>query len=166
MNLDDINIPQDPILRGGPVGDIMSDGVPPRRKAAIRSEKVAVAGLQLDTTTVPDGFPFHGGVKRGGGKCLEHLAAGHAEEEGVVGGGEVFAVAAFEADDVAVFRDVLDEPAGGLGGAVSVLCDGFFIFLGEEVFVVVAAEAHRLGEVEEVHACSEFVGAHCLHICE
>lgn len=59
---------------------------------------------------------------------MEDFAAGHAEEVGLIGGGQVLAVAAFETDYVAV--DVLDGPFGGFGGAVAVLGDGFFVFLG------------------------------------
>lgn len=80
---------------------------------------------------------------------------GHAEEEWLVRSGEVLSEAGFEAEEVgsaAVVVDEFDGPAGVLGGAVAVLSDGVFVVVGEEVLVVVAAEAHRLGVAEEIHA--------------
>lgn len=140
----------------------MRDGVSPGRHAPIGAEEVAVASLEPDAASVLDGLPLDGGVQplREG---LEDLVARHAQEEVDVGGCEVLSVTAFQANYVVVFRDVFDEPACALGGAVAALGDGLLVVLRQQVLVVVAAEADRLGAVEEVHAISELVGSYCLH---
>ena len=61
-------------------------------------------------------------------------------------------MAALEAYDVVVLGDNLDDPLGALRGAVAVLGNGLLVVVGGQVFVVVAAESHHLGAVEEVHA--------------
>lgn len=63
--------------------DVMSDGVAPRGKAAVGTEELAVASLELDLIALSDWFPLKGGVEavREG---LEDFMAGHAEEERLV----------------------------------------------------------------------------------
>jgi len=144
------------------VRNIVRDGVSPGRHTPIGAEEVAVASLEPDVASVLDGLPLDGGVEplREG---LEDLVARHAEKEVEVGGGEVLSVTAFQANYVVVFGDVFDDPARALGGAVAALRDGLLVLIREQVLVVVAAETHRLGAVEEVHAISELVGTYCLH---
>lgn len=136
--------------------DIVGNGVPPRREAAIGAEEVAVAGLELDVGAIPDGLPLKGGVEAAG-EGLDDFPAGHAEEEGLVGGGEILAVAALEADDGVGSGDELDRPFGVLGGSVPVLGHRLLVLLRQEVLVVVAPETHGLSVVEEVHPASEVV---------
>lgn len=100
----------------------MCNGVPPWWQTAIGSEEVAVTGLELDATTVSDGFPLNRGIEIRG-KGLKHLATRHAKQKGVVRSGEVLSVTALETNDVVVFRYVFDDPTSTLGGPVSVLGD-------------------------------------------
>jgi len=138
------------------------DGVSPGRQAPVGAEEVAVASLELDAASVLDGLPLDGGVKPLG-EGLEDLVARHAQQEGLVGGGEVFTVTALEAYYVVVFGHVFDHPPRALGGPVAALRDRLFVLLRQQVLVVVAAETHRLGAVEEVHAIFELVRIYCLH---
>lgn len=114
MNLDDIHIPQNPILSGGSVRNVVGHRVPPRRQAPIGSEEVAVPGPEPDLGAFSDGLPLHRGVEPPG-QSLEHFPAGHAEQVGLVGGGEVLGEAALEADDGIGFGYELDGPSGLLG---------------------------------------------------
>jgi len=90
--------------------------------------------------------------------------AGHAQEEAVVGGGEVLAVTALQANYVIVFSHVFYRPPRAFRGAFAVLRHRILVVLREEVLVVVAAEAHRLRAVKEVHASPELVRTYCLHV--
>lgn len=135
----------------------MGDRVPPRRHSTVGPQEVAVPGLELGLCPFSDGLPFDGGV-RPPRLRLGHFATGHAEQEGLVGGGEVLVVAALEADEVLGVRHKLDGPAGVLGGSVSILGDRLLVFLGHEVLVMVATEAHRLRVVKELHSRAELVG--------
>lgn len=107
----------------------MRHRVSPRWQSPIGPQKVAVPGLEPHLMPFPDRFPLDGRVEPRR-KSLEDFAASHAEKEGLVGGGEVLAEAALESDDVVGSGDVLDGPLGGLGGAVAVLDDGIFVFVG------------------------------------
>lgn len=150
-DFNDVDIPKDPVLGGGAVRDIVGHGVAPRRKTAIGAEVVAIPGLKLELETLTDGFPFDGGVKAAG-NSLEDLLAGHTKKERLVGGGEIAAVAADEADDSnRASVAVLHRPTGVGGGAIAVLVDVVFVLLGGKVLVVVAAKPHSLGLVEELH---------------
>lgn len=83
------------------------------------------------------------------GEALDDFFSGDAHEEGLLGGEEVFAVAALEADEADVAGDVLDGPASAWGSAaVAVLADAFLVVFGEEVLVVVAAEPDRFRVAE------------------
>lgn len=156
LDLDDVNVPEDPVRGAGAVGDVVGHGVAPGREAAVGPEEVAVAGAELDVGALPHGLPLEGGVEAAG-EGLDHLAPGHAEEEGLVGGGEVLAVAALEAEDGVGVEDELDGPPGAGGGPVAVLGDGLLVLLRHQVLVVAAPEAHRPGVAEELHARQEAV---------
>lgn len=147
MNVNDINLPDNPILSGGPVRNIMGHRVPPRRQSAIAPQEVAVPGLELDIVPFSDGLPLERGVEPLGPR-LKHLAAGHAEQEGTVGGGEVLVVAALEADDGLRVGHQLHGPARVLGGSVSVLGHRILVLLGQQILVVVATQPHLLGVAE------------------
>ena len=167
MNLENIHIPEDPILCSGPMRDIVRHGVPPRWNPPVGSEKVPVTGLELDLRAVANGLPLDGGVEPPR-HALHHLAARDAEEQRLVGRRQVFSVTALESDDVVELRNELHRPLGVAGGSVAVLRDGLLVLVGQEVFVVVAAEAHRLRAVEELHAGTERGGGGvgtccCLH---
>lgn len=136
--------------------DVMGHRVSPRWQAPIGPEEVSVAGLEPDLIAVSDWLPLDRGVEAPGQR-LEHFAAGHAEQEGLVGGGEVLAEAALESDHGFGSGYDLHSPLGRFGGSVSVLSDRLFVFFGHKVLVVVAAEAHRLCVVKEVHSDSELV---------
>lgn len=118
-NLHDVDVPEYPVLSGGAMGDVVGDGVAPRGHAAVGAEEVAIAGPELDAVALTDGFPLEGRVKAPGGKGLDDLAAGHAEEERDVGGGEVLAVAALESKHGVGAVDELDGPAGIAGRAIT-----------------------------------------------
>lgn len=83
----------------------------------------------------PSGRPFSGG----------------AENKWVVGGGEVLAEAALEADDMGFSGDEVHRPADVRGGAVAGLADGFFVVVGLEVLAQMALEANSFGAVEKLH---------------
>lgn len=133
----------------------MRDGVPPRRQPAVGPQKLAVPRLELNGALVFDRLPLDGAVEAFGER-LQHLPAGHPEEEGVVGGGEVLAVAALEADDVVGVGDEFDGPFGGFGGAVAVLGHGLLVFLGRQVLVVGVLQPDGFSLVEELHGCCLF----------
>jgi len=162
INLDDFHVPEDPVLRGGPVRNIVRDGVSPGRQAPIGAEEVAVASLELDAASVLDGLPLDGGVEPLRER-LEDLVARHAQQEELVGSCEVLAVTALQANYVVVFGHVFDHPPRALRGPLAGLRDRLFVLLRQQVLVVVAAETHRLRAVEEVHASTELVRTYCLH---
>lgn len=157
MNVNDINIPINPILSSGPVRNIMGHRVPPRRQSPIAPQEVAVPGLELDLVPFSDGLPLERGIEPLGPR-LDHLETGHAEQEGTVGGGEVLVVAALEADDGVGVGHELHGPARVLGGSVPVLSHLLLVLLGQQILIMVATQAHRLGIAEEVHAGAELVG--------
>lgn len=128
MDLQDINIPEDPILCGAPMGDIVSNRVPPRWQSTISPEEVPVAGLELHLSTIPERLPLDGGIEPPR-QALNHFAASDAEQERLVGRREILAIAALEADDVVVLRHVLHDPLGVLGGAVPVLAHRLLVLL-------------------------------------
>lgn len=151
-NIDDVNVPENPIQSGSPVRDVVCDGVSPGRNAAVSAEELTVACLELDLVAFLDGLPFDGGVEtaRAG---LEDFPAGHAKEEGLVRCGEVLTVATFETDNI-VFRDVFNElygPAALFGGSCPALSDGLFVFVGMEVLPVAALKTDDLGVFEYIH---------------
>lgn len=129
----------------------MSDGVPPWRRPTVGAQVLAAPRPKLELKAVAYGFPLELEVHALVGFRLEHFSACHAKEEGVVGGGEVEAVTALEADDVGFVVDEFDCPAGFSGGAVSALAHGLLVVVGDEVLVEVAAELDGLGGVEELH---------------
>lgn len=83
-NINDIDVPEDLLVRGGPMRDIMCDRVPPRREAAIGTQVLAVASLELDLIPIPNRLPFNGRVQTSG-HGLKNLATSHSDEERVVG---------------------------------------------------------------------------------
>lgn len=155
FDFDYIDVPEDPILSNGPVGDIVSDRVPPRRNTAVPSQEIAVARLQPGAGALLDWLPLERRVEARG-QSLENFPAGHSEQERVVGGGEILAVAALQPDNGvgigAGEGNELDAPSGVLGGSVPILSDGFLVVVGEQVLVVVAPEPDHLGVAEEIHA--------------
>lgn len=150
LNVHDVNMPEDPILSGGPVRNIMRNGVSPRRKATISPQKLTIPSLELNKRAILDGLPLDGGVKPAG-PGLEHLAAGHPQEKGLVGGGEVLSVAALQTNYGGSPRNGLDSPSGALAGSIAVLTDGFLVLLSQQVLVVVTLQTHRFGVVKELH---------------
>jgi len=78
VDLQHINIPQDPILCGSPMRDIVRHGVPPRWEPPIGPQKVPVTGLKLHLRAVPHGLPLHGGVQPPR-HALHHLAPRHTQ---------------------------------------------------------------------------------------
>lgn len=124
---------------------------------------------EFDPVPLSDRLPLDRRVEPPG-QCLQDLATGDTEQEGLVGRGEVVAIAALEPDENAVIFIVvgvhtLDGPLGVLRGSFPVLRDGLLVLIGEEVFVVVAPEADRLGPVEEVHSRAVLVGAVVRELC-
>lgn len=110
-NLDDVDVPKNPILSGRSVRNIVSDGVSPRRQTTVTAEEVAVTRLELDQSAVSDRLPSERRVEaaRIG---LEDFSSGCSEEKRFVRRRQVFAVSAFEADEVGGARDRLDGPLG------------------------------------------------------
>ena len=151
--VDDVDVPQNPILCGGAVGDIVGDGIAPWREAAVGAEEVAVAGLELGLDAVADGLPLDGGVEAGG-HGLEDLAAGDAEEEGLVRGGEVAVVAALEAQNRGGPVHDLHRPPGVAGCPVAVLAHVLLVLVRRQIFVVVAPKPDHPRPAEKIHhAC-------------
>lgn len=56
-NLNDVDVPEDPILSGGSVRNVVSDGVSPRRQTTVAAEVMTVTSLELDQSSVSDRFP-------------------------------------------------------------------------------------------------------------
>jgi len=140
-----------------PVRGVVSHGVPPRREPRVGAEEVAVPGAEARAAralsaaaAVADGHPLDGGVESVG-QGLEHLAAGDAEEEGLVGGGEVAAVAAAEAEHAGGVRDRLHHPPRVRGRRVPVLDHVRLVLVRVQVLVVVAPQPHRPGALEQLH---------------
>lgn len=79
-NLDDVDVPKNPILSRRSVRNIVSDGVSPRRQATVTAKEVTVTCLELDQSTVPDGFPSERRVEtaRIG---LQDFSSGGSEEK-------------------------------------------------------------------------------------
>lgn len=94
-DVNDVDRPEDPILRGGPLRNVVGDGVLPRRSTAIGAQELASLCSELQLEAFLYGLPLGGRVHFGRGKGLDNLSAGPAEEENFVGGGEVAAIAAF-----------------------------------------------------------------------
>ncbi|CAL4927869.1 unnamed protein product [Urochloa decumbens] len=148
-DLHDLDVPEHPVLRGGAVGHVVRDGVPPRREPPVGAEEVSIPCLEARLEPVPHGLPLHRRV-RARGRRLQHLPPRHAEQEGLVGGGEVAAVAAPEADGAAV-RHGLDGPPRVRGRAVAVLRDVHLVLVRVQELVVVALEPHHFGPREQLH---------------
>lgn len=98
LNLNNVDIPEDPILRGGSTGNVVGDRISPRWQTPVGSQEVAISGLELDLGPFSDGFPLDGGIEPPE-KGLEDFPAGHSEQKGLIAGREVLAVAALETDD-------------------------------------------------------------------
>lgn len=150
QDLDDVDLPEDPVLRGGPVGDVVRNGVPPRGKTAVGAEEVAVPRLQLDGAVLPDRLPLNGAVEARRQR-LQHLPPRHAEEERLVRRREVLAVAAPQPDYVVGVLHELHRPFRRLGGAAAVLRDGGLVVLGDQVLAVGALQAYGLRVLEQLH---------------
>ena len=153
MNLDNINIPENIILRRVPERNVMGDRVSPRWHTTIGSQELAEPGLELDPGPFVDRFPLMRGVEPLRQR-LHHLVTRRPKQEGVVRGSEVLVVTALESDCGLSAFDKLDGPPGflvGGGGSVSLLGHGHLVFLGYKVLVMVATEADRFGVAEEVH---------------
>lgn len=158
MYLDDVDVPEDPILGGSPVGDVVSDGVAPGWDAAVGAEEVAGVAFELDLEPVADGLPLEGGIVKGTGSgSLNDLLAGGTEEEGLAGSCEEAAVAAPEAEGATAI-DELDVPAGGVVGAVTALYHALLVLPGHQVLAVVAPQAHGLRPVEQLHQLNSNTG--------
>ena len=56
-NIDDVDVPKNPVLSSRSVRNIVSDGVSPRRQATVTAKEVTVTRLELDQSTVSDRFP-------------------------------------------------------------------------------------------------------------
>jgi len=149
-HLHDLDVPEHPVLRGGAVRDVVGDGVPPGREPPVGAEEVAVPRLEARLEAVPHGLPLHRRV-RARGRRLQHLPPRHAEQERLVGGGEVAAVAAPEADDAGDARHGLDAPPRVGGRAVAVLRDVHLVLVRVQELDVVALEPHHLGPREQLH---------------
>lgn len=76
----------------------MSDRISPWRQTTIGSQEIPISSFELDLRAFSDGFPLDRGIKATG-KGLKHFPAGHSEQKGLIAGGEVVAVAAFETDE-------------------------------------------------------------------
>ncbi|GMP29055.1 hypothetical protein CsSME_00004327 [Camellia sinensis var. sinensis] len=94
--LHNLNVPQNLLLSPHPVRNVVSHGVPPRRKTAVGAEEVAATRLESHRETVSNRFPFDGGTIMFFGNCLEDLATARAGKEWDIRGGEVFSVTALE----------------------------------------------------------------------
>lgn len=156
LNLNNINIPKNPILSSKSTRNIMSQRIPPRRESSVGSQEVSITRLELNLRPFPDGLPLKRGIKPPG-QSLEDLPTSHAEKKRLVRSGEVLTIARLEADYVVGSGDRLDSPSSVLGESVSVLGDRFLIIVSVEVLVVVATETHGLGIVEELHSRSEVI---------
>ncbi|URE22526.1 magnesium ion transmembrane transporter [Musa troglodytarum] len=154
QDLDDVDVPKDPVLGGGAVGDVVGDGVAPGGEAAVAAEVVAVAGLELDLDALAEGLPLEGRVEAGR-QGQADLLAGDAEEEGFVGGGKVAAVAAAETERVGGAVHALHRPPSAARAAVAVLADVFPLLLRHQELVVVAPQPHHLRPGEQLHQQSK-----------
>lgn len=133
------------------MGEVVGDGVARFEVVMVGAEEGAVVGAELDVGVLPHGLQLEGGVREGR-KGLEDLAAGHANEGQLVGGSEVLAVVALEADDRFGVEDELDRPLGTGTEAPAAQVDGLIIVPRDEVLAVAAPEAHRPGIAEKLHA--------------
>jgi hypothetical protein len=140
-----------------PVRDVVGDGVPPRREPRVGAEEVAVsrpeahgAGVRVAAGVVAHGHPLDGGVEAVGQR-LQHLAPRAAQEEGLVGGREVAAVAAAEAEHAGGVRHGLHHPPRVRGRRVPVLDHVHLVLVGVQVLVVVAPQPHRPRALEQLH---------------
>lgn len=150
MNFNDIDIPKDPILGSRSVRNIMGDRISPGGHPSVGSEEITVASSELDLVAFFHGFPLDGGVKPPRAS-LEDFPTGHAQEEGLVGGGEILVEAAPEADDVVGVFDQLHAPSSHLGGTAPALDDGLLVIVGQQVLVVMATKANSLGVLKQLH---------------
>lgn len=105
---------------------------------------------RIDLKSVADWLPIKGRInalrRRQG-----YPVPGHPQEHGLVGGGEVAAMAGFEADDGVAVIGELDGPPSGAGGAIAVLDHVLVVVVGLEVLFMVALQPHRLRVLEQLH---------------
>ena len=128
LNLDNINIPENPILSGSPVRNIMGDRVSPRWYTTIGSQEVTIPSLELDLGPFFNGFPLERRVEPPRQR-LDHFSTSHAKQKGLVRGGEVLVVATLEPDYAICAFDKLDSPPCVFGRPVSILDHRLFIFI-------------------------------------
>uniref|UniRef100_A0A453M4F8 Uncharacterized protein n=1 Tax=Aegilops tauschii subsp. strangulata TaxID=200361 RepID=A0A453M4F8_AEGTS len=159
-HLHDLDVPEHPVLGGGAVRHVVGDGVAPGRDAPVGAEVLvpapadaAGAGLEAHLEAVADGLPLDGRVGAAPGRRgrLQHLAARHAQQERLRGGGQVAAVPAAEAHRAGRVRHGLHRPARARGGAVAVLRDVQLVLVRVQELVVPALQPHRLGVREQLH---------------
>ena len=115
----------------------MGDRISPRGQPSVGSEEITVASSELHSVALFYRFPLDGGIKPPGAS-LEDFPTSHAQEEGLVGGGEVLVEAALEPDDVVGVFHQFYRPPSHLGRAAPILDDGFFVVVGQQIFLVMA----------------------------
>jgi hypothetical protein len=148
-DLEDLDIPEHPA--GVAVRDVVGDGVAPGREPGVGAEEVVVPRAEADGAgAVALRHPLDGGVEAVGQR-LRDLAARRAEEERLVGGGEVAAVAAAQAQHAGAVRDRLHLPPRVQGRRVPVLRYAGLVLVRVQVLVVVAPQPHCLGALEQLH---------------
>lgn len=166
--IDDVNVPQDPILRGGSIRQIMRDRIPPWHRCSIGSQELPSFRPQFHFIPFLDRFPLNRRILFRIGQSLENFFTGHAEQKGLVGCTEVSAMAAPEANGVGVTVDGLNDPPGPIGGTVAALSHGLLVIVGHEEFVEVAAKPDRFGLVKELHMIENCLAAKsgiCVLVC-
>jgi hypothetical protein len=153
--LDDLDVPDHPPSM--PVRGVMGHGIPPWWEPRVGTKEVAVPGAEARTmgtlstaAIVANGHPLDGGVEAVG-QGLEHFAASDAKEKGLVGGREVAAVAAAEAEHAGGVRDRLHHPPCVWGCCITVLDHMRFVLICVQVLVMVAPQPNRPGTLEQLH---------------
>lgn len=128
------DVPEDPVLRGGGVGVVVGDGVPPRRRPAVSAEELAAPALQLQLKPVAYRLPLVLPVRRDVVWVhvpLDDLAPRHPQQERHVRRRQVVAVAALQPYRLALVLHALNRPPGLQRRAVAALPDGLVVVVGD-----------------------------------
>ena len=136
---------------------IVSDGVPPRRNTAVASQEITVPRFKFHKRAFLDRLPLKRGVQPLR-TSLKNLQAGHSEQERLIRGHQVLAVAALEADYRIGILNKLNTPSRILRRSVPTLSNRLLVFVGEQILLVMAPEADDLGVAEEIHVGIELSG--------
>lgn len=126
-NLRNIDFPQNPILGGGSMRNIVGYGVSPRRQTPICAQEVAVAGLELDLKPISNGLPLHRRIQPGRHR-LKHLLPSRPQKKMHARGRQILAVAALQADHI-VSLHAFHLPLRSFRRSVPVLAHILFVLV-------------------------------------